>query len=77
MLALQGKADALGNRGGFVQVGGRKHHHKLVPAHACQDIVLPQTGLEGMGGCPQDLIAHLVPMGIVDLFEVIDIDCQD
>jgi hypothetical protein len=30
-----------------------------------------------MGGCAQDLIADLMSMRIVDLFEVIHIDRQD
>src|SRR5688572_986413 len=69
--------NSFSNGGSFVNICGGQQNHELVPSNACQGIFMPQVRLEDMRCRAQNLIANLMSIGIVDLFEVIHIDRQD
>ena len=50
-----------------------QQNHKLVAAHARGHVGLANVGADGLGGVDQNGIAGLMAMGVVDLFELIQI----
>ena len=52
-------------------------HHERIPAEASHQIVVADAGTQA-GGCgDQHLVAGLVPEGVVDPFEVIEIQEEE
>lgn len=52
----------------------RHQHAELFPAQACQQVRIAQLPADGTGQLPQDFVAHGMPVGIVDAFEMIHIE---
>ena len=50
-----------------------EHHHELVAAEPGDDVGLPYAVLQATSDGDQDLVAHRVALGVVDLFEAIDV----
>ena len=61
----------------LVHARGGHAEHELVPAEAPEDVVRAQEGLDPLGGDPEDLVAHGVAVGVVDVLEVVEVDHQD
>ncbi len=58
------------------RIGAAQDHDKLFAAVAADDIRLAQLRVNGFDDGAQARIAGLVPEGVVNLFEVIEIDEQ-
>ena len=60
-------------RGRVVRAGPWQQEPELVPAHTGDQAVAPDVGEEDLADDAQDLVADVVPAGVVDALEVIDI----
>ena len=59
--------------GRVVRAGPRQQEPELVAAHTGDQAVAPDIGEEDLAYNAQDLVADVVPAGVVDALEVIDI----
>ena len=66
-------AQADGDPGRIVRAGPWQQEPELVPAHTGDQAVAPDIGEEDLAYNAQDLVADVVPAGVVDALEVIDI----
>ena len=69
--------DALCDRARFVGAADGEEDDELVAAEPRDEIRFPQALAEPIRGRDEDLIADPMPMTVVDLFEVIDVQGQD
>ncbi len=58
---------------------GRFHGQdgELVPAQPADDVGLPEALLQDEGDLGEGPVAHLVPAGVVDLLEVVDVEVEE
>ncbi len=59
---------------GVVLVRGANDGQKLLAAVAEQKIVLPEGPYHEVGHQNEHLVAEHVPVGVVDLFEIVDVE---
>ena len=59
--------------GRVVRAGPWQQEPELVPAHTGDQAVAPDIGEEDLADNAQDLVPDVVPVGVVDALEVIDI----
>ena len=73
------REDGSGGKNGKLGSGGvRQDHDKLLAAHAHREVLGPSEGLfERERHRPQDFVARKMAVGVIVLFEVVDIDHQD
>ena len=50
-----------------------EHHHELVTPHARHGVRLPHTSAQATGHFDQQQVAHGVAMGVVERFEVVQV----
>lgn len=73
----QQQAELLAQLPGVLQVDTRHQHAKLLAAQAQEDIALAAEDLaHGVGELAQALVASHVAVLVVDLLEMVDIQCQ-
>jgi hypothetical protein len=53
-----------------------EHHHELVPAQACDGVGLAHGREQALTDLNQQVVAHLVAEGIVDVLETVEIEEQ-
>ena len=74
---VQHGLEALGDELG---AGRQRHafgeHDELVTAEAADGVAVAQHAGETGGHCPQELVARLVPQGVVDVLEVVEVHEQ-
>jgi hypothetical protein len=73
---MQGGAELVGDRGR--PLGGRPwdQHGELVPAEPGHGVDLPQRSLEPRPDLAQQLVAVVVPEGVVDVLEAVQVQQQ-
>ena len=70
------QSDPLGDPLSILQTGIGHHHHELLPAIATGQIDGPHVGGQAHRELQQNLVADIVAVAVIDLFEVIDVDQQ-
>src|SRR5690606_17383642 len=75
--ALDFALQTLGNLLGQGGLAAWKHRSELLPTDAPEQITAAQRVGRGMGHLLQDAVPGLVPMGVIDEFEVIDVQQQE
>ena len=74
-MKLLGHGHGRCQRLGFVTVQVRQHDHELVTPHPCNGCrLIGQRIGQALGNQGQQLISKLMPMCVVEQFEVIQID---
>lgn len=63
----------LRGRPGFLRIQLAQHHHKLVATEARDRVQLAHAILQSRGGIDQQQIANVMAMGIVQRFEIVQI----
>ncbi len=66
-------ANALSNNGGQRMVGIRHNHHKFFPAIAADQIDPAGIFADPVGEFLENFITRIVTMGIIDRFEMVNI----
>ena len=61
---------------GMVERRFRQQHRELFAPHARQCVLFPQHTVQGAVEGDQGLVADIVPKGVVDPFEMVDIQHQ-
>ena len=62
-------------RSRFFQV--HQHSNKFIPANARQRVAFTQGRLHALGQCHQQVVSHVVPMGVVDCLEAVKVQKRD
>lgn len=72
----QPSAHRCGSFGHFVRVdrSGQADHNELVTTPAPKFICCPQPALQAPAAFDQELVPHLVPVGVVDRLEFVEVD---
>ena len=73
-LTLDQLANAVGQCVGAIQWGGRQHHGELFASVASNQVAPLGAAAQLTGHVFDDLIAHQMTVGIVECFEVVDVD---
>jgi hypothetical protein len=68
------RADPLGDLQCDGDLGVGQQDRELLPALAAGEVLVPQHGAQRRADAGQDLVAHRVPMLVVDLLEVVEVD---
>ena len=55
-----------------LQIGHK--YHKFIPADPCRNVLMSENGPEASRGFPQHPVTEQMPIGIIDLFEIIHIN---
>ena len=76
-LALDERAQLLGQDRALLDVGLGEDQHEFLAAVAADDVARPQVAGEDLGDAAQDDVAALVAVGVVDHLEVVDVDEGD
>jgi hypothetical protein len=77
-LGREGKGDrsaeSFGNFGCVIERAVREHERELLAAHPADEVIGAQQRRRGRGDGRQDGVSGRVPVGVVDLLEVVDVD---
>ena len=76
-LALDERAQLLGQDGPLLDVGLGQDQHEFLAAVAAQQVAGAHVGAQELGDPAQDDVAGGVPVGVVDDLEMVDIDEGD
>lgn len=68
---------AFGKLHGLLTRGIGQGNHKLVPAKAAGGVIFAQGRAANVGGGLDHLVADVVALGVVDYFEVVEVEHAD
>ena len=58
----------------LMRPSGMQHdRHKLIPADPADTVVVAKMLADNRGDLAQDSVPHLVPIGVIDIFEAVDV----
>lgn len=55
-------------------IGIKENNYEFIPAISCKDVRVPQCVVNTVGDAGQETVAKNIPVGIVDVFEVVEVD---
>ncbi|MNT90653.1 hypothetical protein D3C72_2315970 [compost metagenome] len=75
-MVFDGCTQPLGHGPCALGIGIEKNHHEFFAARTAGEVSLTQSATNHTGHSAQSRIARLVTMGVIDAFEVIDVQHQ-
>src|SRR5579871_914800 len=70
---LDGSVELGSDHGGSFEGGVGKEDGELVASNACEQIMFAEAALKAVGDCDEGIVAAVVAVGVVDLFQAVQI----